>query len=224
MTTVGESISRVRSLIKGLTQDAFITDRLLFSLITKAAKFYLKRQDSLNQLLKYNSIFKTLPCVELIEIDKVEACCDVQSGVIIKRTREKLPNLMEGTYGPLLRSVISVDGSFFVYKTDPAQYTAMTKTTKFRYNKTKYFWYLNGYLYFPNVEWDAAKVEGIFEDDVTLFTCDENSQCSIRQDQQLALPEYLFMEIEQQVVSGFFTTAQMPADSAQDDKQNIIRT
>jgi len=223
MTTIGESVSRVRSIIKGLTQDAFITDRLIFSFIIKSAKFFLRRQDSLNQLIKYNSLFRTLPCVDLIEVDKVEACCDIKSGVTIKRTKDKLPNIMEGTYGPLFRTVTSIDGYYTVYKTDPAQYVSMTKTTKFKYNKQKYYWYLNGYLYFPNIDWDSIKVEGIFEDDVSNFTCDSKTDCTLRQEQQLSIPEYLFSEIEQQVIQSILVSMQVPSDMAISDKQNIAR-
>jgi hypothetical protein len=223
MTTIGESISRVRSVIKGLTQDAFITDRLIYSFVIKSAKFFLRRQDSLNQLLKYNSIFRTLPCVELIDVDKVEACCNIKSDILIKRTKDKLPNIMEGSYGPLFRSVSSIDGYYNVYKTDPAQYTSMTKTTKFKYNNQKYYWYLNGYLYFPNIDWEAIKVEGIFEDSVVGFTCDSKDDCIIRQEQQLTLPEYLFAEVEQQVVQSLLLTIQIPSDAAASDNQNIAR-
>ena len=223
MTTIGESISRVRSTIKGLTQDAFITDRLIYSFVIKSAKFFLRRQDSLNQLLKYNSLFRTLPCLELIDVDRVEACCNIKSDVIIKRTKDKLPNIMEGSYGPLFRSVTSIDSYYNVYKTDPALYTSMTKTTKFKYNTQKYYWYLNGYLYFPNIDWEAIKVEGIFEDSVASFTCDAKEDCTIRQEQQLTIPEYLFAEVEQQVVQSLLLTIQVPSDMAASDNQNIAR-
>ena len=42
----------------------------------------------------------------------------------------------------------------------------MTKTTSHKYNKTIYFWWLNDYIYMPNVDWEAFKLEGIFEGDV----------------------------------------------------------
>jgi len=99
----------------------------------------------------------------------------------------------------------------------------MTKTTKFKYNTQKYYWYLNGYLYFPNVDWDSVKVEGIFEDNVSGFTCDAKDDCTIRQEQQLTIPEYLFAEVEQQVVQSLLLTIQIPSDMAASDNQNIAR-
>ena len=35
----------------------------------------MRRQDYANKLMKFNSVWKTLPYVELIEVDKVEAGC-----------------------------------------------------------------------------------------------------------------------------------------------------
>jgi hypothetical protein len=99
----------------------------------------------------------------LIEVDKVEAeCTGIQSGCTIKRTKNKLPNMMEGYWGPLIRTVSSIDGSRELKATHPGTYTSLTKTTSFRYNNQKYFWYLNGYLYLPDLEWDAVKLEGCF--------------------------------------------------------------
>jgi hypothetical protein len=223
MVTIGEAVSRVRNIIKASTEDAFVTDRFIFSIIMKHAKYYIRRQDSLNEILRFNSFFRRLPCVELIEVDRVEACCDVKSNVTVMRTREKIPGVMDSSFGPLFRTVASVDDSTVVYKTEPVLYNALSKTSGYKYNKQKYYWYLNGYLYFPNVIWQAVSVEGIFEQDLTGFTCTEDPGCIKRQEQQLIVPEYLFTEIEAQVLNDLKYTMSIPSDAAEDDKQNILR-
>jgi hypothetical protein len=224
MTTIGDAISRVRNIVKAAKEDPFLTDRLIFSLIIKHAQLLMKQQDSLNQLLKFQSFFKTLPCLELIEVDKVEACCDIRSGITIKRTKDKLPKLMEAIFGPLVRTVSSIDGSQMVYMTYPAMYSSLTKSSSFKYNKNKYFWYINDYLYFPNIDWEAIKIEGIFEDDIETFICSsDKDKCSPRQNQQFQIPDYLFAQIESSVIKELTLTAQLPPDMAADDKQNILR-
>ena len=173
MTTIGEVISRIRGQIKAENQDAFMTDRFIYSLVLKYAQLLMRRQDSSNKLKKFNSVWQSLPFVELIEVDKVEAeCSGIQSGCTIQRTKQKLPTFMEGYWGPLIRTVSSIDGSIELQATSPGTYTSMTKTTSFKYNTTKYFWFLNGYLYMPNIPWDAIKVEGVFEGDITRWDCD----------------------------------------------------
>ena len=223
MTTIGEVISRVRGQVKAEVQDAFVTDRYVYSLIQKFAQILIRRQDNLNKLLRFNAIWKTLPFIELIEVDKVEAhCTGIKSGCTIKRSKEKLPNRLEGYWGPLIRSVTSIDGSQELQPTQPGTYTSMTKTTSFRYNKKKYFWYLDGYLYIPDLEWDAVKLEGVFDDDIADWLCDNKDNCTPRYEHDVNIPESLFAEIEQQVLNVMMNTIGIPPEDS-DNKNNPHR-
>ena len=98
----------------------------------------------------------------------------------------------------------------------------MSKTTAFKYNKQKYYWYMNGYLYLPNVEWDAIMLEGIFQEDISIFTCTDNI-CGVRQNEILPIPDDLFAEVEKQVLQDLMIELQVPVDSNISDKQNILR-
>jgi hypothetical protein len=220
MTTVGEAISRVRNTLKAVKEDAFVTDRVIYSLLLKYAKTLIKREDNKFRLMKISSIFKVLPYIELIDVDKVEAgCIGVYSGCYFKRSKEKLPSILDGMFGPIIRTVSSIDGTIELNRTDPGTWVSMTKTTTFKYNRSIYFWYLNGYIYCPNLDWDAIRMEAIFEGKVE--TCDSDP-CEVKQDEQFALPEYLFSEAEQFVLQELTMTLKVPADSV-DDSQNILR-
>lgn len=223
MTTIGEVISRLRGQIKSEAQDAFMTDRYIYSLVLKYAQLFMRRQDSANKLKKFNSVWQSLPYIELIEIDKIEAeCSGIQSGCTIKRTKTKLPTFMEGYWGPLIRTVSSIDGSIEMQATSPGTYASMTNTTSFKYNTTKYFWYLNNYIYIPNVEWDAIKLEGVFEGDISKWDCDDKNDCTPRYLQNFYIPEFLFAEIEAQVLQQMFNTLKVPSEDS-DNKQNVNR-
>ena len=223
MTTIGEVVSRVRQSIKAEVQDAFMTDRYIYSLIEKHAQLFMRRQDSANKLMKFNSVWQSLPFVDLIEVDKVEAkCSGIQSGCTIKRTKDKLPTFMEGYWGPLIRTVSSIDTSIELQPTSPGTYTSMTKTTSHKYNKTKYYWWLNDYIYIPNVEWDAIKVEGIFKGDISKYSRDIEDECVPRYKQQVFIPEFLFAEIETQVMNQLLNTIKVPSEDS-DNKININR-
>lgn len=222
-TTVGESISRVRNLVKGVKEDAFITDRFLYSLIIKYAKLLIKRQDNENKIMRFQSLFETIPCLELVEVDKVEACCTgIRTNCTIRRTKDKLPSVLEGSYGPLFRSVTSLDRSIELYRTYPSIYTNIANSTNAKYNKQKYYWYLDGYLYFPNIEWDGILVEGLWSESVDYLKCD-GDPCAPRQDHPVHIPEYLFAEVEQLVMKDLGIFIQMPNETL-DDKQSPLRT
>jgi hypothetical protein len=221
MTTIGEVISRIRNQIKAVDADSFITDRVIYSNIMKYAKMYIKRQDAITSRAKFNSLFTRLPCVDLIEVDRVEACCDINSGVTVMRTKEKLPGILDGASGPLLRFVGSIDTSVEAFRTTPQLYNALQKTSGAKYNKNKYYWLLDGYLYLPNVVWPSIAVDGIFEDSLNIFKCD--SECKAIQTQVFSIPSELFAEIEQQVTNDFMKSMQINNDPVAGDKQSPLR-
>jgi len=223
MTTIGDTVSRLRNIVKGVKEDAFLTDRFLYSLVLKYAKSLIKRQDNENKIMRFQSLFEKLPCIELIEVDKIEACCGgIKSNCTIMRTKDKLPTVLEGAYGPLFRTISSVDGSIQCYKTYPSTYTNMANLPSYRYNKNKYYWYLGGYLYFPNISWESISVEGLWSESIEMYLCD-GDVCRPRQDSDTHLPEYLFAEIEQFVMRDLGVLMQTPIENA-DDNKSPLRT
>lgn len=222
MTTVGQAISRVRNIIKAVRADAFLTDRFLYSLITKYADLYIKQELEKHRIVALYPLFRTLPCVDLVQVDKVEACCDIESGCTIMRTVDKFPTVMLNVNGPLIRSVTSIDGSTDVERTEPLTYTRIIKTSGAKYNKTKYYWFLNGYLYFPNLGWPQVKIDALFRGDISRFQCD--SPCIMIQDSPTPIPDYLFALIEQNVLRELGMEIQIPQDASMSDKQSQLRS
>lgn len=220
--TIGDVVSRIRNQIKATRQDSFITDRMIYSFVIKHAKWLMKREDGKNRLMAFSSVVQTMDFVELIEVDKVEACCTgIKSDCTIKRTKDKLPIFMQGYYGPLIRTISSLDASEELQPIIPSSYLPIANSTSAKYNKTRYFWFLNDYIYFPNLEWDAVRIEGIFEDDISRWTCEEDN-CKLRQDDSFNVPDYLLGEIEAQVLQDFGGMYQIPVDGA-NDKQSLTR-
>lgn len=223
-TTIGEAISRVRNLIKSVNQDSFLTDRFIYGVIKKQAAWLLHREDGKNALMRFSSIFETLDLVQLIEVDKVEACCaGIKSGCYFMRSDTKLPRFMEGYWGPLIREVTSLDESIIVHPTTPGQYTKISKDKNFKYNKKKYYWLINNYIYFPNLDWDGIKITAAFDEDVSTYSCDDSKRCKTRQEQLFAVPGYLHGEMESNALKDLGFTFQLPGDPAK-DKVNILRS
>lgn len=222
MTTIGQAVSRVRNIIKAVRTDAFLTDRFIYSLITKYADLYIKQELEKKRWLAFFSLFRTLPCVDLIEVDKIEACCDIQSGCTFMRTSDKFPKIMGSVFGPLIRSVTSIDGSTILQRIEPTTYVRIAQTSGAKYNKTLYYWYLNGYLYFPNITWPQVKIDALFQGDLSRLQCD--SACVPVQDSPTPIPEYLFALIEQNALKELGLEIQIPQDPQTSDKQSQLRS
>lgn len=227
-TTIGEVLSRVRNQIKAVRQDAFLTDRFLYSIVLKHAKWLMKREDSQNKLMKFNSIMQTLDSVELIEVDRIEASCTgLKTNITVMRTKDTIPIFMQGYWGPLIRQVTSLDGQIDFQPISPTQYVKVANSKNFKYNNTNYYWYLNDHLYFPDVEWPSVRIEGVFEDDISDYkciSCNENQEynCKAKQDNSFNVPDYLHGEIESNVMKDLSIMFQLPVDDIHDNK-NITR-
>jgi hypothetical protein len=223
MITIGESISRVRGILKGTTEDSFLTDRFVYSIISKYTKLTLRKQQLQNQLMKHEDLFKMLSFVDLIDVDKIEAdCAGIKSNCTIKRAEKKLPKIFNGNRGPLIRKIYSIDGSLEFVQISPAAYIAITMSTNFKYNKSKYYWFRNGYLYFPDVDIEAVMVEALWEDSLDGFCSTEDDECMPMQEQTIPMPDYLFAEVEQMAQQEFTITLKIPDDGS-DDGQNLLR-
>lgn len=213
---IGQPISRLRGALKAVHQEAGVTDRTLYSVLKKYADMLMKELDQKGKLLGFSSVFETLNWVELEEVDKIEAnCMCLSSYSTFRRTKLPMPMFREGAYGPMVRSITSIDGATSVTMTTLDQYNILSRSKNFKYNKDKYAWYLNERLYFPNVDWPACRVEGIFEDEIWMFNCGEE-RCVIRQEQSLNVPDYLLAKIEQMALQELMGRLQIPVDSIQD--------
>jgi len=224
MTTIGDATSRVRNVLKAVKEDAFVTDRFLYSLIMKYAKLLIYRQDQKGNLKEYTGLFTPIPCIELIEVDRIEACClGIKTGCTFRRTKDRLPEMIDGGKGPVIRSVTTIDQSTRLEETYPELYTNLSSTTTFKYLTTKYFWFIDGYIYIPNVDWENIRVTALFDDDTSMLDCSkEAEQCKPAQDRIMPVPENLFAEIEQMVLKELLTSGQIPSDGP-DDSQNVMR-
>lgn len=225
--TKGEVISRTRKRIKAENQDSFITDRYIYSVIEKHAAWLLRREDNTMKIIRMVNSYQTLDYVDLIDVDKVKAdCTGIKSNCTIKRTQYKIPDLFEGYFGPLIRTISSIDGSEQVYPTTLVQFTKIANSKNFKYNKTRYYWIADGYVYFPNLEWDAVVIDGVFRGDISDYkcsTCDDEGACAPQQDRPFNVPEYLHGELENFVIQEILGLYQLPPDTAK-DKQHLIRS
>jgi len=221
--TIGDVTSRLRGVIKSDRQDSWLTDKFIYSIFKKHAGLAIKRLDEKSRLLAFSSIFETLDYVKLEECDYIEAgCIGIKSYRTFRKTVLPMPIFTEGKWGPMVRSITSLDGSTPFQLTSLDNYAILSKQKNFRFNKTKYCWYLNDHLYFPNVDYPAIRIEGMFEEDISAFKCNYDDACKPRQQQSLNIPDYILSEIENNVLKEFGFMEKVPSDS-QHDAEAISR-
>ena len=167
MATLRKLVSDVRSVHKILSTDSLITDRAIASEIRNNALMLIKRETNLRKLWATDTLFTTIPCLEMIEVP-ISECCNYVDDCTIARTKLKLPRISEGNYQYVIQGVYSINAL-------GGQGKKLKEITVNRYinllklpiiKKEEYFWITNGYLYVNNPMIKSIRFVALFEEDV----------------------------------------------------------
>ena len=208
MSTLRKLVSDVRSVHKILSTDSLITDRAIASEIRNNALLLIKRETNLRKLWATDTLFTTIPCLEMCEVS-ISECCDYVDPCSVARTTFKLPRISEGNYQYVIQGVYSINAMSGrgrkLKEITINRYINLLKLPVIK--KEEYFWISNGYLYVSNPLLKAIRFVALFEEDVENEIMYPECGCgtpnyTVEQicknplDKEFALPGYL----EQQVL------------------------
>jgi hypothetical protein len=167
MATLRKLVSDVRAMHKILSTDALTTDRAIASEIRNNSLLLIKRETNLRKLWSTDTLFTTIPCLEMIEVS-ISECCNYVDDCTIARTKFKLPRISEGNYQYVIQGVYSINAL-------SGQGKKLKEITVNRYinllklpviKKEEYYWISNEYLYVNNPLLKAIRFVAFFEEDV----------------------------------------------------------
>ena len=207
MPTLRKLVSDVRSMHKILSTDSLITDRAIASEIRNNSLLLIKRETNLRKLWATDTVFTTIPCLEMVEVP-ISECCDYVDECTIARTKFKIPGLAEGNYQYVIQGVYSINAL-------GGQGKKLKEITVNRYinllklpiiKKEEYYWITNGYLYVNNPMIKSIRFVALFEEDVPNeimypecgcgnSTVTDEEWCKNPLDKEFALPGYLEKDV-----------------------------
>lgn len=206
--TISELISQVRNGLKTLNADSRMTDKFIWSIINKHARWLIKREgNKVGALYSMDYLFQTLKCVLVEEVPTIDDACGVKNRCTVFRTKIKLPKLYEGSDGAIIKSVFTIDGSQEFSQISVQEYMRKLENPHtVKYDKAKYFFFNNGYLYFPKSSIRMVMIKGYFEDEIngkSLCECGDciEETCSSKLEEQFRVPDYLMGELMNQVLN-----------------------
>lgn len=236
MSTLRKLVSDVRSSHKLLSTDGLITDRAIASEIKNNALLLIKRETNLRKLWATDTLFTTIPCLEMIEVP-ISECCDYQDPCSVARTKFKLPRIAEGNYQYVIQGVYSINALGGKGKRlKEITINRYINLIKLPYTKNEeYYWITNGYLYVNNPLVQSIRIAAFFEVDVpnnVLYPegCDCGSKgptdeeyCINPLDKPFALPGYLYSQVleltSQKLLSTYF---KINDDKTSDNKDDQV--
>ena len=206
MATLRKLVSDVRAMHKLLSTDNLITDRVVASEIKNNTLLLVKRETNLRKLWATDTLFTTIPCLELVEVP-ISECCDYVDPCTVARTKFKLPRICEGNYQYIIQGVYSINAM-------SGQGKKLKEITINRYinllklpiiKNEQYYWISNGYLYVNNPLLQAVRISAFFEEDVPneiMFAeccCSDNvnleEYCINPLDKEYGCPGYLEKQV-----------------------------
>ncbi len=221
MPTLRKLVSDVRSAHKLLSTDSLITDRAIASEIRNNSLLLIKRETNLRKLWATDTLFTTIPCLELVEVP-ISECCDYVDPCSVARSKYKLPSIAEGNYQYVIQGVYSINAM-------SGQGKKIKEITINRYinllklpiiKKEEYYWISNDYLYVSNPLLKAVRFVALFEQDVPNELLYPECDCGTPQytteqlcinplDKEFALPGYLEKQVleltSQKLLATYFS-------------------
>lgn len=232
MATLRKLVSDVRSLHKLLSTDGLITDRAIASEIKNNSILLIKRETNMRRLWATDTLFTTIPCLEMIQVP-ISECCDYADPCTISRSKYKLPPISEGNYQYLIQGVYSINamgGTAKKFKEITInRYMNLLKLPIIK--KEAYFWIHNDYLYITNPLLKTARISAFFENDVPntiAFGCssqaiDTNEYCKNPLDKEYGVPGYLEKQVleltSQKLLQTYF---RINDDKTSDNKDDQV--
>ena len=219
MSTLRKLVSDVRSVHKLLSTDSLITDRAIASEIRNNSLLLIKRETNLRKLWATDTLFTTIPCLEMCEVPLSE-CCDYVDECTISRSREKIPRISEGNYQYVIQGVYSINAlggkGKKLKEISVNRYVNLLRLPIIK--NEAYFWITNGYLYVNNPLLQAVRFVAFFEEDVhndILYPeCGCGKEYSLEDicinplDKEFACPGYLEQQVlqltSQKLLSTYF--------------------
>lgn len=207
MSTLRNIVSTVRSSHKLLSSDGILTDRSIAAEVKTATFLLLKRETNLRKLWATDTLFTTLPCVEMMEVP-ISECCEFVDECMIARSKFKIPRISEGNYQYLIQGVYSINAlggkGKKLKEITVNRYTNLLKLPIIK--NEEYYMIVNDYLYVTSPLVKLVRMAAFFEEDVpqnilfpdcgcgALYTDEE--YCKNPLDRKFGLPGYLQKQVE----------------------------
>lgn len=208
MATLRHLVSLVRSTHKLLDSKSLITDRTIAAQLKVAAFLLIKRETNTRKLWASDTLFTTIPCLEMIPVS-ISECCEFVEDIKIARSKHRIPKIFEGYYSYVIKGVWSINAlggrGKELISVDLNRYTNLLKLRTRK--KEDYYFIHNNYLYCSKPDVSMLMITAFFEEDVPYELLHSDCNCGGYQnkvddicenplDKQSFIPGYL----EQQVI------------------------
>ncbi len=215
-----EAISDVKTVLKKINADADLFNKEIWIKLSKHLEWLIERDSNTFKLGRKHSIFQSYNCAEVIEVPKIDSCCNIVTNCTIMRTKDKLPPIYEDINGIIYKSVTSVDGSTILEYSSQNSYKAK-KNNPWGRNSDKYWFFENGYIYGDLPA--SIKINALFKEDISKYNnCGKSpeTECISELDRSFIIPNTLIAQAIDFVIKELMPSLGMPTQEKIDKNEN----
>lgn len=222
--TVGKIVSELMNQVRQTNADSRLTRKFVWSVIDTHSRWLIKRESSKLRIMRLDYLFQTIKCVEVIEVPSSDECCGIKTKCKIWRTKDKIPKMYTDEDGVIFKAVYSVDGSDEFTPIKLQEFMRKLENPHSKYDKSRYYYYNNGYLYFPNTNIKMVQIKAYFEDEVINECAGDAAEkkCMSNMDKVLRFPDYILGEIKSHAFQDLVNAEKVPTDARIDKDVNKI--
>lgn len=224
-------ISRLRNALKEVHADSEYSNRYLWNIILTNAKTLIKEDAVKGQTFKQDSIWESI-CVEMEPVSSLICNCKfLKYDCQVFRSKTKIPEFFESSDGIIYRFIATPDLSQELTIISPYQYSIKSKI---KYNREKYAFIHDGYLYTPSLEYPLYSLSALFIEDVSCMKCEDSYAdpnldsdiipCADKLEINLPLPDYLETTCIKMSLEELGFSKQTPSDQIPNANENQKET
>jgi len=208
-----ELVSRVTGVLNSVNKDSRIPKRLVLHIATEKAIFLMAQKFRDRSLFRESNIYRSVDCVELVEIDKVS--CDIvefRTCNTVMKSKKKLPRLIYSRYGSSLKEVTNIDRGFEFNPTTISKFRRDKQREEF--GKDQFFYIEDNYLYLPesNVKRVTLKLYTPNEYDLVMLNGCSETKCPNPWDMDFICSDKLVDVVVQETIKEVGLRLQIPTD------------
>jgi hypothetical protein len=175
-----------------------ITDRAIASEVIRSSLLLVKRETNLRKLWATDTLFTTIPCLDMIEVP-ITDCGDYAENITIARSKEKIPQIAEGNYNYVIQGVYSINvlggtGKRLKEITINRYLNLLNLPAK---KNEEYFWINNGYLYVSSFSVEKVRISALFTHNIPNDIMYPDEDCGCYSD-NFTLEEYCMNPLDKE--------------------------
>lgn len=221
MSTVRQLIGSLREKLRERNADTDYTNQFLFQTLNEHTKWLIRREINGGKIYRNVSFFQTLQCQDVVETSIIDACCPIKTDCTIYRTKDLLPETWMDEYGPVIRTISSMDNSTSFFYITSTNWQNRKNDPYDKLANNKYTFFANGYLWFPEHNPHKINIDAFFTEDITdKNDCSEKKPCLKFLDTRFLIPEWIEAEMMAKAIELLVGVSKKLPEDEQIDKNS----